>query len=272
MSTNVRSPASQVVESAAHASEQQHTPYLLFILLVSVFALAILAAEVFVDERSETGRILHYADTLLCVLFFGDFLVCFKRARNKVRYMLTWGWLDLLSSIPAIDVVRWGRAGRLVRVLRVLRGIRSARILMRFILERRAQSAALAATLVSIVVIALASIVVLELEASAGDAANIRTAQDAMWWSMVTMTTVGYGDHYPVTVEGRMVAALLMAIGVGLIGTWSGIAASWFLMPGETRRDEDLILLRDEVRLLRERLEGSHLPEAPVDKQPSSKL
>lgn len=265
-------PENNLSAATSAAADRQQAPYLLFILLVSVFALAVLAAEVFVDERSETGRILHYADTLLCVLFFGDFLICLKRAKNKVRYMLTWGWLDLLSSIPAIDVLRWGRAGRMVRVLRVLRGIRSARILMRFILERRAQSAALAATLVSIVVIALASIVVLELEGTAGEAANIRTAQDAMWWSMVTITTVGYGDHYPVTVEGRMVAAFLMAVGVGLIGTWSGIAASWFLMPGETRRDEDLIALGEEVRLLRERLEKHNPTDAPTDGAVFSKI
>jgi voltage-gated potassium channel len=122
---------------------------------------------------------------------------------------------------------------------------------MRFLLERRAQSAALTATLASIIVVALASITILNVEQAAGEQANIHSAEDALWWSMVTITTVGYGDHYPVTTEGRMVAALLMAIGVGLIGTWSGIAAAWFLSPSEDQQEDDLQKLREELRELR---------------------
>lgn len=231
-------------------------PYLLFILLVSVLAMTVLAAEVFVDDQSETAQLLRYADMFLCVLFFGDFLVCFARAKHKGKYMLTWGWLDLLSSIPAVDMLRWGRASRLLRILRLLRGIRSARILMRFILERRAQSAAMAAALASIVVIAAASLCVLLAERSAGSAANIRTAEDALWWSIVTITTVGYGDHYPVTGEGRLVAAALMIVGIGLIGTWAGIATAWFLAAGEERQDDDLKALRREIQELRQLIEA----------------
>ena len=240
----------------AESAAGRHASYLLFMLLISMFALGVLAAEALVDNP-ETARILNYADTLLCGLFFIDFLVCFTKANNKGRYMLTWGWLDLLSSIPTIGVMRWGRAARLVRILRILRAIRSARILMRFILESRAQSAALAAALATIVALAMASVAILELEREAGDKANIHTAEDAMWWSAVTITTVGYGDHYPVTTGGRLVAAGLMAVGVALIGTWAGIAASWFLAAGEEQQDDDLVALRREIgevkRLLEER-------------------
>ena len=57
--------------------------------------------------------------------------------------------------------------------------------------------------------------------------ANIRTAGDALWWSLVTITTVGYGDHYPVTTPGRLVAAWLMIVGIGVMGTVTGVVASW---------------------------------------------
>jgi voltage-gated potassium channel len=243
----------------AHAADgvaHRHAPYLLFILLISVLAIVVLAADMFVAADSDTGRILHYADTLLCVLFFGDFLVCFGRSKNRAKYMVTWGWLDLLSSIPAVEALRWGRAARLARVLRVLRGVRSARILMRFILEKRAQSIGLAAALASIVVIAVSSIAILHLEGAAGAEANIRTADDALWWSLVTITTVGYGDRYPVTMEGRCVAIALMVIGVGLIGTWSGIAASWFLAAADERHHDNFKTLRQEIQELRRIIEG----------------
>ena len=68
----------------------------------------------------------------------------------------------------------------------------------------------------------------LEFERETG---NIKTAEDALWWAMTTITTVGYGDRYPTTTEGRRVAAGLMAVGVGLFGTLSGVAASWFTQP-----------------------------------------
>jgi voltage-gated potassium channel len=245
------------IEDSEQANDNTHRSahYLLFILLISIFALVILAADAFFVSNAETRRVLRYADIVLCVVFFIDFLYCFAKAKSKRHYMLTWGWLDLISSIPAIDALRWGRAGRVVRVLRVLRGVRSARILMRFILEKRAQSAALAATLASILVIALASIAVLEFERGGGEAANIHSAEDALWWSIVTLTTVGYGDYYPVTAGGRVVAIGLMATGVALIGTWAGIAASWFLETTEDKQEDDIAALRREVGALTRMLE-----------------
>jgi voltage-gated potassium channel len=63
---------------------------------------------------------------------------------------------------------------------------------------------------------------------------NIKTAEDALWWSYVTITTVGYGDKYLVTSEGRLIAAFLMTAGVGLSGTFTGYVASWFV---EERND-----------------------------------
>src|SRR6478752_5269006 len=92
---------------AEHGIKPHHAPYLLFILLISVLAIVVLAADMFVDPESDTGRILHYADTLLCVLFFGDFMLCYAHAKSKTTYMVTWGWLDLISSIPAVAMLRW---------------------------------------------------------------------------------------------------------------------------------------------------------------------
>jgi voltage-gated potassium channel len=237
------------------ASERRRAAYLLFVLCISIIALGVLAADGFIGADSEVKRVLYYADLVLCALFFIDFLHCFATAEHKGKYMLTWGWLDLVSSIPAVGPLRWGRAARLVRILRVLRGIRSARILMRFIIERRRQSAALAALLATILVVGVSSIMVLELERVAGDKANIHTAEDAIWWSIVTMTTVGYGDHYPVTGGGRLVAAMVIFAGIGLIGIWAGIATSWFLESSEEKQDDTIDELRREVRALREMIE-----------------
>jgi len=74
------------------------------------------------------------------------------------------------------------------------------------------------------------ALAILSAERYAPDA-NITSASDAIWWTYVTITTVGYGDHYPVTNGGRIVGILVMTAGVGLFGTLSGFLANAFLTP-----------------------------------------
>ena len=152
-----------------------------------------------------------------------DFFVSVRRAPDRWKYLITWGWLDLLSSVPTIDVVRWGRAARVVRVFRVLRGLRATKIVSGLILHRRAENTFLAASLIAMLLIIFCSVAALHFEVDPDS--NIKTAEDAIWWAFATIATVGYGDRYPVTSEGRFVAAILMSAGVGLFGTFSGFLA-----------------------------------------------
>jgi voltage-gated potassium channel len=68
---------------------------------------------------------------------------------------------------------------------------------------------------------------------------NIKTAEDAIWWSYVTITTVGYGDKYPVTTEGRIIAVILMTVGVGLFGTFTAFVSSWFVKSNEQTQEKN---------------------------------
>jgi len=81
--------------------------------------------------------------------------------------------------------------------------------------------------------------------------ATIKAGGDALWWALTTVTTVGYGDTYPVTAEGRIIAAVLMLIGIALFGSMSAIVTSKLILPKETRDHEDL---RKEVRELHEEI------------------
>jgi voltage-gated potassium channel len=191
--------------------------------------------------NQESREIVDVADLVVCAFFFLDFIRNLMRAPNRLRYLYTWGWLDLVASIPAVDAFRLGRMTRVVRILRVLRVLKASRLLALALTSRRRESAVWAAVLVSIVVVFSASIAVLELERGAGG--NINNAEDALWWAVTTITTVGYGDRYPVTTEGRLVAVALMIVGVGLFGTLSGAAASWFMqMPPEAAPEEPVAL------------------------------
>jgi voltage-gated potassium channel len=134
-------------------------------------------------------------------------------------------------------------------------------------MQKRAESAFLASMLVCLLIIVTCSIAVIQFERPAGG--NIATPEDAMWWAVSTMTTVGYGDRFPVTSEGRMIAIFLMAAGVGAFGTLSGLMASWFLSPeaeeATSERDE-LKAMLVEIQAQLERNAQSHRGEKDESK------
>lgn len=229
----------------------RNAPYLLFSLLLSLATLTALAIASVEDLDPEIRQVLQYADWVVCSLFFVDFLFQLARAEQRLKYMLRWGWLDLLSCIPMVDALRWTRIGRVARIIVLLRALRSFRVLFGFLRERRAQSSLLVAALLALALVVFSAIAILHFEHDPHS--NIRTAGDALWWALTTVTTVGYGDYYPVTTGGRLTAIVLMTGGVGLFAALSGALAAWFLRPPE--RGDNATLVR-EIAALRVELQA----------------
>jgi len=98
---------------------------------------------------------------------------------------------------------------------------------------------------------------------------NIKTPFDAIWWAFSTITTVGYGDKFPVTVEGKLVAIVLMIAGVSLFGVITGLFARMLVEPDFQKEDSDIRKLTEEVRRLRERIESMERPRACRDQDPA---
>jgi voltage-gated potassium channel len=217
-----------------------------------VYVLVALAIMTFFRLDQSVETILNHVDTAICFVFLADFFGKLIFATNKIGY-LKWGWIDFLSSIPMVGPLRWGRFARVFRILRLLRGVRSTKTLTAFIVKRRAQSAFSAAALVALLVVVVASIAILHFEKATDS--NITTPDDALWWAIVTVTTVGYGDKYPVTTEGRIVAALAMVAGVGLFGTFTGFIATWFLAPGEEEQEDELESIRKRLDVIESHLQ-----------------
>jgi voltage-gated potassium channel len=199
----------------------------LVILILSVVVLGALFADTAFKLPPQISNVLQTVDTLVCILLLSDFGVRLYRAKSKLAFM-KWGWIDLIASIPNIPILRIGRLVRILRVIRLLRAIRATHKITSIILQDKIKTGFASVILSSFLLVTFASIGILICE-QPEPAANIKTAEDAVWWSVATITTVGYGDKYPVTAEGRVLAMMLMVCGAGMFGLVSGLVASSFI-------------------------------------------
>lgn len=206
------------------------------ILVLSVYVLTALALSLFMDFPPEVQTLMDYIDNAICVVFLFDFIRNFRAAPNKWEYM-KWGWIDLISSIPTLPMLRCGRAVRFIRLLRLLRAFKSLLNICRFIFKSRIKGTMLCLNLILVLLAIFSSITILFVEND--PESNIKTAGDAIWWVFTSITTVGYGDLYPVTPEGRLIGIVLMLSGVGLFGAYSGWIASFFIKDAENERKEE---------------------------------
>jgi voltage-gated potassium channel len=198
----------------------------LLILVLSVYVLIALVVFTFFDLPPNVKKLLQIIDDGICIVFLFDFFLRFYRAENKLSFM-KWGWIDLVSSIPSLPFMRFGRLFRMIRLFRILRAFRSVKVLTQHVFQNRVQGTMSAVAIITFLVVIFASISILLVETD--PASNIKSAEDAIWWSFVTVTTVGYGDRYPVTTEGRLIGTALMFVGVGLFGTFTAYISSWFI-------------------------------------------
>jgi len=196
------------------------------IVVLSIYVLIALIIDSFFKLAPEVSKLLYVIDDLICALFLYDFFYRFIKAPSKLKFM-KWGWIDLISSIPTFEYLRYGRLIRLIRLFRILRAFRSVKYLTSHIFKTRTRGTFSTVSLISFLMLIFSSISILQVETV--PESNIKTAGDAIWWSFVTITTVGYGDKFPVTGEGRVIAAFLMVTGVTLFGTFTGFIAAWFM-------------------------------------------
>ncbi len=222
-------------------SQDKLTVFQLALLILTLVVLGALITDAVAPVPREVSAIVQKSDLVACVLFFADFVGRFLRAESKAAFM-KWGWIDLLACIPNVDILRVGRLVRVLRIIRLLRGVRVGLRIISLILQNKPKSAFTSVLLTSLLMVTFASVAILIAEDNPDS--NIKSAEDAVWWSVTTITTVGYGDKYPTTTEGRVIAMALMVSGVGLFGTLSGLVAALFLGQGEKEKQELKEILR----------------------------
>jgi voltage-gated potassium channel len=202
---------------------------------IFIGALSILSILNLVMMYAFTDPVLDYVlmimNVPLTMIFFVDFVYRFKTAPDRSYYFFrNWGWADLLASLP-FQQTKVLRLFRLIKVYRLLKEY-GTRNIIRAIFKDRAGSALLMLLLIGILVLEFGSLEMLRLEADV-PGANITTASDAVWYIIVTMSTVGYGDQYPITNPGRVLGTGIIVVGVGIFGTLTGYLANLFLSPAK---------------------------------------
>ena len=226
------------MSARASAVQPRSNAYNLFILVLTVLSLVIMVALLLPLNDATTHLLIVY-DNLICVVFLFDFFSNLRKSPSKRAYFVGGrGWLDLLGSIPSLGIfkytalLRLARISRLARIMRLLRG-KNRRELVQDVVSNRGEYAAFITVMAAFIVLVVCSVFVLQFETKSPDS-NITTGGDALWWAVVTITTVGYGDKYPVTMGGRLTGVFVMFAGVGIIGALASILASILVPPPST--------------------------------------
>ena len=203
------------------------------IVVLSLVSVALLVLEVVGDTSAAQSVLLERIDLGIACIFLGEFTIDIARSRDR-RTFLRKRWWELFACIPVSgELTRAARGVMLLRLVRVMRIVRVARLAARIhLLARESKSFLVDSTLLSITT--SSSVIVFSAALGfhyfeVGVNANVHGFWDSFWWAMTTVTTVGYGDIYPVTTGGRVIAILLMLTGIGTLGLYTAAIASYVL-------------------------------------------
>lgn len=221
---------------AQDPSELKNEGYEIFIAALAILSIVNLVL-LYTVEDAALDNVLWVVNILLTFIFLGDFAYRMKTARSRSRYFWKeYGWADLLSCLP-FQQVKVFRLFRLIKVYRLLKE-KGAKAIGKAIVGDRAGSALLTLIVVAILMFEFGSLGMLKIEGPV-PGANITNASDSMWYTIVTMSTVGYGDRYPITNPGRILGVIIIIIGVGIFGTLTGYLANAFLTPRKPKPEAE---------------------------------
>jgi voltage-gated potassium channel len=261
-----------VVRPEATVENGRHMPRLQRVSVVLEWPMAVLALLVIpalvMEERAVTPGLRLAGIVLNWVIWIGfcaEFAV--RWAADGRASFPRRAWFDTLLIVltPPFGVpeaMQGVRSLRVLRLLRLLRAFAVAAMALRLGRRHFGKQGFHFVALVAVATVILGAVAVYVAERGANDA--IGSFGDALWWAIVTATTVGYGDVSPVTLQGRVIAVFLMITGIGVIGVFTATVASFFFereQEAEIRLSARLETLERKVDELRRLLERERRPD-----------
>lgn len=212
------------------------------VVVSSIFIIISITIETLGQLDKYAYKFLFDMDLLVSLIFMADFFICYYYSVNRRKFVKS-EWFYLLVSLPFAHLAHWlmlePTIGLLLflQIVRLLRSARGLEILVRILTVRRVTSILSVYALYLTVTLYFSSLAFYTFERSSNP--NVHGYFDALWWSFITVTTVGYGDIAPVTVAGRVIAIVLILGGMGLFSIITAYLSSKFLaMHGqETHRE-----------------------------------
>lgn len=212
-----------------------------FLILISM---ASFAFETVPDLDADVRRGLEWVEVITIMIFTLEYCARLYTAEYKMRFVFSfYGLVDLLAILPfylALMVdLRSLRALQLLRLVRVLKIGRYGGAVDRFLLAiRQTKEELIVFTLVAMILLYLSAMGIYYFEHTA-QPDKFQSIFDCLWWAAVTLTTVGYGDIYPITHGGRVFTIFILLLGLGLVAIPTGIVASALSVLRRTQDQED---------------------------------
>jgi voltage-gated potassium channel len=191
-----------------------------------------------------TTLLLQRIDFGICLIFLSEFFYNLYKSESKKKFLIG-HWIDFISSIPFVGVLR---IGRFVRIIRIFRLIRSGKMFVEYINKNKSYSTLQMVLIFTGLLIILSSISVFIIENPVNP--EFGSLLDSFWWSVITLSTVGYGDVVPITPEGKLFSVLLIGMGIVLIGTLTGFLTDYFV--GDEEIKERLVRIEEKLDKLLE--------------------
>lgn len=218
------------------------------VIALTIATIGVLMVDFALEPESQSSIILGWVDFAFCMVFLADFGWRLYLAPRRWAFFRR-NWIDLVGAIPFVGPLRSVRFIRFMRLIRLTRFVVLVRRLTK-LFEVPVPTKALG-------YLGLAAIVWWVFAAMSfnmferGTNQNVKGLDDALWWSITTLSTVGYGDLFPITTGGRVVAAATMALGVGILGTFGGTIATMFLdFREQGRKGLRALSLKDHLLVL----------------------
>lgn len=202
-----------------------------FIQALILVSLVTFSVETLPNLKPETRYLLRIIEIFCVVVFTVEYILRIYVADSKPRFIFSFfGIIDLLAILPfylsfGVDLKSL-RALRFLRLFRVLKLVRYNRAMNHFV---RAMSSAkeqiFLFIFITMILIYFAAVGIYYFENEA-QPEHFSSIFDSLWWAIVTLTTVGYGDVYPITVGGKVFTFIILMIGLGIVAVPTGIISS----------------------------------------------
>lgn len=213
--------------SQGKQGDEKDLGYEIFIALVSLLSIFNLVFVLLPSMSPESVNLVEAIDLALTFVFLFDFGYRITTTRSKSYYFFYgYGWADLLSCVPQLRILR---LFRLVKAYRLVKK-KGTKTIIHYLSYQRAEAALYILIFCVIIIVEVGASAVLIAESKSAEA-NITTADNALWWAYETVTSVGYGDTYPVTNLGRLLGAIVMATGVAIFATLAGYLSNKLITP-----------------------------------------